>query len=126
MFKPEAERTPGEQLLATQVLTGGGGGTEAEIDKKMTVEERAQKKELTSQIAVIEKQRRRRRRWRRSLRTATGASRRWARDETIGCPKCQLPPPDRPNGTFLHEGPGKYEPPPTHFLIRGDPRAGAR
>ena len=27
VFKPEAERTPGEQLLATQVLTGGGGGT---------------------------------------------------------------------------------------------------
>ena len=33
VFKPEAERTPGEQLLATQVLTGGGGGTDAEIDE---------------------------------------------------------------------------------------------
>ena len=42
-------------------------------------------------------------------------------DETIGCPKCRIPPADRPNGTFLHEGPGRYEPPPTHFLIRGDP-----
>ena len=57
MFKPEAERTPGEQLLATQVRPAGGGGTEAEIDKMMKPEERAQKKELTSQIAVIEKQR---------------------------------------------------------------------
>ena len=27
VFKPEAERTPGEQLLATQVLGGGGGGS---------------------------------------------------------------------------------------------------
>jgi hypothetical protein len=44
-------------------------------------------------------------------------------DETIGCPKCRLPPPDRPNGTYLHEGPGRYEPPPTHFLIRGDPES---
>jgi len=44
-------------------------------------------------------------------------------DETIGCPKCRLPPADRPNGTYLHEGPGKYEPPPTHFLIRGDPES---
>ena len=34
VFKPEAERTPGEQLLATQVLTGGGGGTEAEIERR--------------------------------------------------------------------------------------------
>jgi hypothetical protein len=122
VFKPESERTPGEQLLATQVLTGGGGGTEAEIEKKMTPGELAQKKELSSQIAAIEKERP------KALPMAeiiTDGDWRFAPmgrgDETIGCPKCRLPPPDKPNGTFLHEGPGKYEPPPTHFLIRGDP-----
>jgi hypothetical protein len=44
-------------------------------------------------------------------------------DETIGCPKCRLPPADRPNGTFLPEGPERYEPPPTYFLVRGDPES---
>ncbi|RPI56799.1 MAG: DUF1553 domain-containing protein [Acidobacteria bacterium] len=123
VFKPEAERTPGEQLLATQVLTGGGVSA-ADIEKAMTPEELATKKELTSQIAVLEKQRP------EPLPMAeiiTDGDWRFAPsgrgDETIGCPKCRLPPPDRPNGTYLHEGPGKYEPPPTHFLIRGDPES---
>ena len=124
VFKPEAERTPGEQLLATQVLTGGGGGTPDEIEKLMTPEERAQTKELTSQIAVIEKQRPKAP---PMAEIITDGDWRFAPmgrgDETIGCPKCRLPPPDRPNGTYLQEGPGKYEPPPTHFLIRGDPES---
>jgi mono/diheme cytochrome c family protein len=124
VFKPEAERTPGEQLLATQVLTGGGGGTEAEINKMMKPEELAQKKELTSQIAAVEKQRPKAP---PMAEIITDGDWRFAPmgrgDETIGCPKCRLPPPDRPNGTYLHEGPGKYEPPPTNFLIRGDPES---
>ncbi len=123
VFKAEAERTPGEQLLATQVLTGGGV-TAAQVDKAMTPEELAQKKELLSQIAVLEKQRP------APLDMAeivTDGDFRFAPngngDETIGCPKCRIPPADKPNGTFLHEGPGLYEPPPTHFLIRGDPES---
>ena len=124
VFKPEAERTPGEQLLATQVLTGGGGGTPEEIEKMMTAAELAQKKELTSQIAVIEKQRPKAP---PMAEIITDGDWRFAPmgrgDETIGCPKCRLPPPDRPNGTYLQDGPGKYEPPPTHFLIRGDPES---
>ena len=124
VFKPEAERTPGDQLLATQVLTGGGGGSPAEIAKMMTPEELAQRKELTSQIAVIEKERPK---VPPMAEIITDGDWRFAPmgrgDETIGCPKCRLPPPDRPNGTYLQEGPGKYEPPPTHFLIRGDPES---
>jgi hypothetical protein len=123
VFKPEAERTPGEQLLAAQVLTGGGV-TAAEIDKAMTPEELAQKKSLQEQIAALDKQRP------EPLPMAeiiTDGDWRFAPmgrgDETIGCVKCRLPPPDRPNGTYLHEGPGRYEPPPTHFLIRGDPES---
>jgi Protein of unknown function (DUF1553)/Protein of unknown function (DUF1549) len=123
VFKPEAERTPGEQLLATQVLTGGGV-TPADIEKAMTPEELAEKKALQQQIAALDKQRPEPvpmaeiitdGDWRF---TPPGRG-----DETIGCPKCRLPPPDRPNGTYLHEGPGRYEPPPTHFLIRGDPES---
>jgi len=124
VFKPEAERTPGEQLLAAQVLSGGGGGTDAEVAKKMTAAELAQKKELTSQIAAIEKQRPK---TPPMAEIITDGDWRFAPmgrgDETIGCPKCRLPPPDRPNGTYLQEGPGKYEPPPTNFLIRGDPES---
>jgi hypothetical protein len=123
VFKPESERTPGEQLLATQVLTGGGV-TAAEIEKAMTPEELAQKKELTEQIKALDAQRP------APLPMAeiiTDGDWRFTPDgrgdETIGCPKCRLPPPDRPNGTFLHEGPGHYEPPPTHFLLRGDPES---
>jgi hypothetical protein len=124
VFKPEAERTPGEQLLATQVLTGGGGGTDAQIEKMLTPEERAQKKELTSQIAVIEKQRPKVPPMAEIITDGDGRFAPMGRgDETIGGPKCRLPPPDRPNGTFLQEGPGQYEPPPTNFLIRGDPES---
>jgi mono/diheme cytochrome c family protein len=122
VFKPEAERTPGEQLLATQVLGGGGGGNPEELAKLMSAEEMAQTKELSSQVAALEQQRP------APLPMAeiiTDGDWRFypngRGDETIGCPKCRLPPPDKPNGTLLHEGPGKYEPPPTHFLIRGDP-----
>ena len=123
VFKNEAERTPGEQLLAAQVLTGGGGNlTEDDIQYLMTAEEQAARKQLTLQIEELNKQRP------APLPMAeiiTDGDWRFAPlgrgDETIGCPKCRLPPPDRPNGTYLHEGPGTYEPPPTHFLIRGDP-----
>jgi Protein of unknown function (DUF1553)/Protein of unknown function (DUF1549) len=122
VFKPEAERTPGEQLLATQVLTGGGGGTPEELAKLMTAAEMAQTTELSSQIDALQKQRP------APLPMAeiiTDGDWRFypngRGDETIGCPKCRIPPADKPNGTLLHEGPGKYVPPPTHFLIRGDP-----
>ena len=122
VFKPEAARTPGEQLLAAQVLYGGAGLTANDVENLMTAEEQAARKLLTSQIAELETQRP------APLPMAeivTDGDWRFTPagngDETIGCPKCRIPPPDRPNGTFLHEGPGRYEPPPTHFLVRGDP-----
>ena len=40
-------------------------------------------------------------------------------DEVIGCPKCRVW--DVSTGSFLHSGPGRYEAPPSHFLLRGDP-----
>jgi hypothetical protein len=121
VFKPEAGRTPGEQLLAAQVLTGGGVSAK-DIEKAMTPDEVAKKADLASQIAALEKQRP------TPLPMAeivTDGDWRFTPngngDDTVGCPKCRIPPADRPNGMFLHDGPGRYEPPPTHFLIRGDP-----
>ena len=39
-------------------------------------------------------------------------------DEVVSCPKCRIPPPFP--GSYLHKGPGRYEAPPSYFLIRGD------
>ena len=77
VFKPEAERTPGEQLLATQVLTGGGGGTPEEIEKMMTPRSWLRRKSSLRRSRSSRSSGRRRRRWPRSLPTATGASRPW-------------------------------------------------
>lgn len=121
VFKPEAERTPGEQLLATQVLTGGGV-TAADLEKALTPAELARKQELTAAIKLLDEQRP------APLPIAeivTDGDYRFAPmgkgDEAIGCPKCRIPP-DFP-GTFLHTGPGKYVTPPSYFLIRGDPES---
>ena len=121
VFKPEAERTPGEQLLAAQVLTGGGIDA-AVLEVLLTAEEHAERAALLAEIAALDKQRPAKL---PMAEIVTDGDWRFAPngngDETIGCPKCRIPPADRPNGTFLHEGPGRYEPPPTHFLVRGDP-----
>jgi hypothetical protein len=39
-------------------------------------------------------------------------------DDTISCPKCRVPVPGA--GPYLHTGPGRYQVPPSYFLIRGD------
>ena len=39
-------------------------------------------------------------------------------DEVVSCPKCRIPPPFP--GSYLHKGAGRYETPPSYFLIRGD------
>ena len=39
-------------------------------------------------------------------------------DDTISCPKCRIPDPGA--GPYLHQGPGRYQVPPSYFLIRGD------
>ena len=39
-------------------------------------------------------------------------------DNVVSCPKCRIPPPFP--GSYLHKGPGRYEVPPSYFLIRGD------
>jgi hypothetical protein len=116
--KPEAERTRGEQLLAQQVIEQVNVGRA--VDKVLTPEEGARKKELTDRIAALDHEKP------KPIPVAeivTDGDYRFAPngdgDEVIGCPKCRIV--DVANGSFLHTGPGRYEPPPSYFLLRGDP-----
>jgi cytochrome c553 len=116
--RPEAERTPGEKLLAIQVYEAVNvpGG---QIDKALTPSELATKQDLLGQIAAFEKQR-------PSplpmAEIATDGDYRFSPlgegDNVVSCPKCRIPPPFP--GSYLHQGPGRYEVPPSYFLIRGD------
>lgn len=119
--KPESQRTPGEQLLAQQVITGVSVSGRA-VERFLTPAEASRKKELTDQIAALEKEKP------KPLpvaEIATDGDYRFAPDgdgdETIGCPKCRIW--DVTEGSFLHTGPGRYQAPPSYFLIRGDPNA---
>jgi len=122
--KPESERTPGEKLIAIQVLdTGGGRSTAAAVDKIMSPEDAAKKKALNDQIAAINAE---------TPPTPPLASivtdGDW-RSVALGygdrnegaCPKCELEYVGA--GKFIDFGPGKgnYKVPPSYFLLRGDP-----
>ncbi len=116
--KPEAERTPGEKLLAVQVYEAVGVSG-AQIDQALTPVELASKRELSAEIAALEKERP------RPLpmaEIATDGDYRFSPlgegDNVVSCPKCRIPPPFP--GSYLHKGPGRYEVPPSYFLIRGD------
>jgi len=116
--KPESERTPGEQLLATQVLSLGV--PPKLIDDALTPEDTERRQALNDQVEALENERPEEP---PMAHIVTDGDYRYAPegfgDEIVGCPECRVPP-DEP-GSFLHEGPGRYEVPPSYFLIRGDP-----
>jgi hypothetical protein len=114
---PESQRTPGETLLAGQVIrTTSVSG--AEIDRVLTPADAARKTTLSHQVRDLEKEPP------APLPMAaivTDGDYRFAPDG----------PGDEPapgkgmkqeagQGSFLFEGPGRYQPPPSYFLIRGD------
>jgi Protein of unknown function (DUF1553)/Protein of unknown function (DUF1549) len=115
---PEDKRTPGQTLLAGQVIrTVSVSG--AEIDRIMKPEDRARKQLLNTEIARIEKERP------EPIPVAMGITDGDYRFTPDG-------PGDEPapgkglkqaaiEGSFRHTGPGKYETPPSYLLIRGDP-----
>ena len=116
--KPESERTAGEALLATQVLKAVSVPA-AQIDRALAPDEAARKKELQAQIEELQKQRP------APLPMAEIATDGDYRssplgegDDTVSCPKCRIPIPGA--GPYVHKGPGRYEVPPSYFLIRGD------
>jgi hypothetical protein len=116
---PAEERTPGEELLANQVLTLGV--SQRAVNAVLTADELARREILSTRLAEVE-----------ATRPpapplaeiVTDGDYRFAPDgpgdEIIGCPECRIPP-DEP-GTFLHaEGGPAYTAPPSYFLTRGDP-----
>jgi hypothetical protein len=116
--KPQAERTPGERLLAIQVFEAVSAPAAA-IDKALTPDELATKRTLQAELKAIEAARP------PPLPMAditTDGDYRFSPlgegDEVVSCPKCRIPPPFP--GSYLHKGPGRYETPPSYFLIRGD------
>ena len=118
-FKPEAERTPGEQLLATQVLTINPPRTQ--VAAALTPEDKARVDELNAEIAALEDERPP---TPAMAHIVTDGDYRFAPDgpgdQVIGCPECRTPP--EVDGTYLYEEGGPaYQAPPNYFLIRGDP-----
>ncbi|HWW88305.1 MAG TPA: PSD1 and planctomycete cytochrome C domain-containing protein, partial [Vicinamibacterales bacterium] len=116
--KPESSRTPGEALLATQVLKAASVSG-AQLDRVLTTDDAARKHELAAQIATLADQRP------KPLPMAEIATDGDYRssplgegDDTVSCPKCRIPVPGA--GPYLPKGPGRYEVPPSYFLIRGD------
>jgi Protein of unknown function (DUF1553)/Protein of unknown function (DUF1549)/Planctomycete cytochrome C len=116
--KPEAERTPGERLLAVQVFEAVTAPT-AEVDRAMSLAELSAKQALVAELAAVERE--------RPppvpmIDIATDGDHRFSPlgegDEVVSCPKCRIPPPFP--GSYLHKGPGRYQVPPSYFLIRGD------
>jgi uncharacterized protein DUF1553/uncharacterized protein DUF1549 len=117
--KPESDRTPGEQLLAEQVISGISVAGRA-LDGVISPEDAAKRKALADQIALLEKQKPAPI---PMADIATDGDWRFAPDgegdEVVGCPKCRVH--DVANGSFLHTGTGRYEAPPSYLLFRGDP-----
>jgi hypothetical protein len=115
--KPEAERTAGEKLLATQVFAAVNAPP-ADIEKGMTPADNEKKKSILEQIAALEKQRPKPL---PMIEIATDGDHRFSPlgegDDTVSCPKCRIPPPFP--GSYIHKD-GNYEVPPSYFLIRGD------
>ena len=118
VLKPEPERTPGDALLVTQVLKAAGVRG-AQVDRELSADAASRKKELATQIAALQAQRP------PPLPTAEivtdgdyRSSPLGEGDDTVSCPKCRIPVPGA--GPFLHKGPGRYQVPPSYFLIRGD------
>ncbi|MEE2636529.1 MAG: PSD1 and planctomycete cytochrome C domain-containing protein [Acidobacteriota bacterium] len=118
-MKPEEERTAGEQLLATQVLSINP--PRRRVVEALSDEEGDRWTKLMAAVEALD-----------ALRPpepamaeiVTDGDHRFAPngpgDDIIGCPECRIPP-EEP-GTFLHEAGGPaYETPPNYFLIRGDP-----
>ena len=114
---PEAQRTPGQVLLANQVIRTVGIPS-SEVEKVMKPEDLARKKELAAQSDAIEKQRP------EPIPVAMGITDGDYRFTPDG-------PGDEPapgkgikkeaiEGSFLHKGPDRYTTPPSYFLIRGD------
>ena len=114
---PEDRRTPGQVLLANQVIRTVSVGS-AEIDRIMSGGDLARKQALLNDVKRIEQDRP------APIPIAMGITDGDYRFTPDG-------PGDEPapgkgikqeaiDGSYLHKGPGRYQAPPSYFLIRGD------
>jgi hypothetical protein len=117
---PEDKRTPGQVLLAGQVIRTVSVSA-GEIARIISPADREESGKLNAEIASIEKERP------KPIPVAAGITDGDYRFTPDG-------PGDEPapgkgvqkavtEGSFLHTGPGKYQTPPSYLLIRGDPNS---
>jgi hypothetical protein len=116
--KSEGDRTDGEKLLADQVFSLGV--STAAVARALTPEDASRRQEFLDRITFVDDERPERP---PMADIVTDGDYRFTPngpgDEIIGCPECRTPP-DEP-GSYLHEGPGRYEVPASHLLKGGDP-----
>jgi len=114
---PEDKRTPGEALLANQVIRTTSASSE-EIDRIISPEDLARKKALNAEIMAAEKERP------KPIPMAAGVTDGDYRFAPDGAGDEPAPGKgikrEAIAGSYLHKGPGRYQPPPSYFLIRGD------
>lgn len=117
--KPEAERTPGEALLAAQVFKAASVSSK-QVDGVLPQDDVTKRRALSTKISELADQRP------KPLPMAEivtdgdyRSSPLGPGDDTISCPKCRIPVPGA--GPYINRGPGRYEVPPSYFLVRGDP-----
>jgi hypothetical protein len=119
--KPANERTPGEALLATQMLEGTLNVNARELERTLAPADVTQRKALSDRVAALQREKPRPI---PVVDIATDGDYRFAPlgdgDDVIGCAKCRI---QEGEGSFLHTGPGRYEVPPSYFLVRGDPNS---
>ncbi|MDE3198497.1 MAG: DUF1553 domain-containing protein, partial [Acidobacteriota bacterium] len=114
---PENRRTPGQALLAGQVIRTVSV-SDAEINRIISPEDAARKKAIREEIAAAEKERP------AAIPMAMGVTDGDYRFTPDGPGDEPAPGKgkkhDAVEGSYLHTGPGQYQAPPSHFFIRGD------
>ncbi len=115
---PEAQRTPGQKLLANQLLRAVGVPTSA-VEKIMEPGDKAKRDALAAQVRELERQRPKAP---PSAIGVTDGDYRFAPDSYGDEPAPGKGVKRDPSlqGSFLHKGDGPYKPPPSYFLIRGE------
>jgi hypothetical protein len=114
---PEARRTPGQVLLANQVIRTVNVSP-AEIQRVVSAADAEQLKKLRAEIDALENQRP------AAIPMAMGITDGDYRYTPDGAG--DEPAPGKgvaqvaTGGSYLHTGPGRYQAPPSHFLHRGD------
>lgn len=118
MKTPESERTPGQKLLVSQLLRAVGVPA-ASLERALSAEDRAKKAALAAEIKRLESLRP------KELPSALGITDgdyRFAPDSYGDEPAPGKGVKREPTlqGSYLHKGPGRYQPPPSYFLFRGE------